>query len=126
MPDADESICEQSSQTSNETAAFHPSGSDPFLPVPGPRRSVLVDLDAERQPYDFFCKIRGEDTFGLLADQTNLYAAQKGTESWEEVSAEEMQSFVGIQLAMGMVRLLSMYGYWSTNPILVHLELSKG
>ena len=126
MPDADEFICEQSSQISNETAAFHPSGSDTFLPVPGPRRSVLVDLDAESQPYDFFCKICGEDTFDLLADQTNLYAAQKGMESWEDVSAEEMQSFVGIQLAMGMVQLPSMYDYWSTNPILSAPGIIKG
>ena len=88
MPDADESICEQSSQTSNETAVFHPSGSDVFLPVPGRRRSVLVDLNAESQPYDFFCKIWGEDTFSLLTDQTNLYATQKGTESWKDRKLE--------------------------------------
>ena len=124
MPDADESIGEQSPQTSNETAAFHPSGSDGFLPVPGPRRSVLVDLDAESQPYDFFCKIWGKTPLASL--QTNLYAAQKGTESWEDVSAEEMQSFVGIQLTMGMVRLPSTYDYWSTNPILSVPGIVKG
>ena len=126
MPEVDESICEQSPQTGDETATFHPSASDVFLPVPGPRRSVLVDLNAESQPYDFFCKIWGDDTFDLLADETNRYAAQKETEGWEDVSAEEMQSFIGIQLAMGMVRLPSMYDYWSTNPILSAPGIVKG
>ena len=51
MPEVDESICEHSPQTGDETATFRPSASDVFLPVPGPRRSV--DLDAESQPYDF-------------------------------------------------------------------------
>ena len=99
---------------------------DTFLPVPRPRRSVLADLNAESQPYDFVCKIWDAETFNILADETNLYAAQKGTGSWEDVSAEEMQSFVGIQLAMGMVQLPSMYDYWSTNPILSAPRIVRG
>ena len=72
------------------------------------------------------CKIWGDYTFDLLADETNRYAAQKGIECWEDVSAEEMQSFIGVQLAMGMVRLPSMYNYWSTNPILSAPGIVKG
>ena len=82
--------------------------------MPGPRRSVLVDVGEDSKPYNF-CKILGEDTFALIVYETKLYAAQKGTANWEDVSAKEMQSFVGIQLAMG---LPLMYDYWSTNPIL--------
>ena len=126
MPELDESSCEQSPQTGDETATFHPLPNDAFLPVPGPRRSVFVDLNAESQPYNFFCKTGGDNTFNLLADETNRYAAQKGTEGWEDVSAEEMQSFVGIQLAMGIVRLPSMHDYWSTNPILSAPGIVKG
>ena len=37
-----------------------------------------------------------------------------------------MQSFVGIQLAMGMVQLPSMYDYWSTNPILGAPRIVRG
>ena len=81
--------------------------------MPGPRRSVLVDVGEDSKPYNF-CKILGEDTFALIVYATKLYAAQKATANWEDVSAKEMQSFVGIQLAMGMGRLPLMYDYWST------------
>lgn len=123
IPDAHKSLCEQSP----EQAVRQPDAvRDTFLPVPGPRRSVLADVNAESQPYDFVCKIWGAETFDILAKETNLYAAQKGTDSWEDISAEEMQSFVGIQLAMGMVRLPSMYDYWSTNSILSAPGIVKG
>ena len=72
MPEVDESICEQSPQTGDETATFRPSASNIFLPVPGPRRSVLVDLNAESQPYDFFAK------FGETIHSTSLQMRQIG------------------------------------------------
>ena len=64
------------------------------------------------------CTVWGEDKFATIAHQTNFYAAQKNTAKWEDVRDEELKSFIGIQLAMGMVRLPSAYDYWSTNPIL--------
>ena len=99
-----------------------PSTSNCFLPTPGPK----VDIDPESHPIDFFCTIWGNSTFQEIAEQTNLYAAQKGTISWEDISEDEMKYFVGIQLAMGIVRLPSLRDYWSTNPLLGTPGIVKG
>ena len=69
-----------SSPLSNESATVLLSASESFMLVPGPRRSVLIDVDEDSKPDDI-CKIWGEDTFATIADQTNLYAAQKTQQS---------------------------------------------
>ena len=74
ISNANESLCEQSPQQAVRQTNF---AHDTFLPVLGPRRSILADLNAESQPYDFVCKIWGAETFNILADETNLCAAQK-------------------------------------------------
>ena len=48
---------QQNDEDPLDRMTFRPSASDPFLPVPGPRRSVLVNLNAESEPYNYFCKI---------------------------------------------------------------------
>jgi hypothetical protein len=98
------------------------SVSNSVLPVPGPK----VGIEPDGHPYDFFCQIWGPDTFKDIAAQTNLYASQKGTTTWTNVSEEEMQSFLGIHLAMGLVRLPSLRDYWSTNPLLGAPGMVKG
>ena len=99
-----------------------PSTSNCFLPTPGPK----VNIDPESHPIDFFCTIWGNNTFQEIAERTNLYAAQKGTISWEDISEDEMKSFVGIKLAMGIVLLPSLRDYWSTNPLLGTPGIVKG
>ena len=88
-------------------------GGQPYMYIPG----SITNLDEESHPYDFFVQIWGDSTFKYLAERTNIYAAQKGTASWTDVSEEEMKLLVGIQLATGIVRLPSMQDYWSTNPL---------
>ena len=97
------------------------SVSSSFVPVPGPK----VGIEPDGHPYDFFCQIWWPDTFKDIAAQTNLYASQKGTTTWTNVSEEEMQSFLGIHLAMGLVRLPSLRDYW-TNPLLGAPGMVKG
>ena len=99
------------------------SSSQPlFTPVPGPK----VTLEDDSQPYDYFCQIWGCDTFKFIAEQTNLYATQKGTSPWENVSEDEMKAFFGIQVSMGLVRLPSLHDYWSTNPLIGTPGIVKG
>ena len=93
-----------------------------FTPVPGPK----VILDDDSHPYDYFCQIWGCDTFKFIAKQTNLYASQKGTSPWENVSEEEMKAFFGIHVSMGLLRLPSLYDYWSTNPLIGTPGIVKG
>ena len=90
--------------------------SAPFLPSPGP---ITTNMDEDVQhPYFFFTQMWSPSIFHDIAEQTNLYAAQKGTQSWEEVSETEIQLFVGLQLAMGLVRLPVLQDYWSSNQLL--------
>ena len=103
--------------TTSQQASHSPTYSwdlDDFLPVPGP--TLLMEPDSHS--YEFFCKIWGDGIFQELTEQSNLYTSQKGTATWVDTNEEEMYSFLGIHLAMGLVRLPSLKDYWSTNPLL--------
>ena len=39
---------------------------------------------------------------------------------WVDVTVEEMMAFVGLVIAMGVVRLPEIDDYWATDPILQH------
>lgn len=75
-------------------------------------------MEPDSHLYKFFCRVWGEETFQELAEQTNMYASQKGTAAWVHTNEEEMRSFLGIHLGMGLVRLPSLKDYWSKNPLL--------
>lgn len=102
------------------------SATDPFQFIPGPTPIIHDTLHGSSHPYEFFCKIWGDDTFQHIADQSNLYAQQKQTAEWVTTSEKEIQSLISIQLAMGIVRLPSMYDYWNTNPLLKTPGISSG
>ena len=111
--------------TTSQQASHSPTDSwdlDDLLPVPGP--TLLMEPDSH--PYKFFCKVWGEETFQELAKQSNLYASQKGTTTRVDMNEEEMRSFLGIHLAMGLVQLPSLKDYWSTNPLLATPGIVKG
>ena len=113
------------SSTSTQQVLSLPTESwvlDDFLPVPGPE----LNMEPDSHPYEFFCMLWGEETFQELAEQTNLYASQKETGAWVDTSGEEMRSFLGIGLAMGLVRLPSLKDYWSTNPLVATPGIVKG
>jgi hypothetical protein len=123
QPDSDEEASipssiytqdEEPTDTSPSPCMFPVSA--PFLPSPGP---ITTNMDEDVQhPYFFFTQMWSPSIFHDIAEQTNLYAAQKGTQSWEKVSETEIQLFVGLQLAMGLVRLPALQDYWSSNQLL--------
>ena len=51
-----------------------------------------------------------------IVQQTKLFAAQKGVDL--EVYVEELQAFIGLNIAMGLLHLPQVRDYWSTNEIL--------
>ena len=107
MDNLSESRETNQSSTSTQQALGQTSDSwdlDDFLPAPGPK----LNMEPDSHPYEFFCKVWGEETFQELAEQTNLYASQKGTATWVDTNEEEMKSFLRIHLAMGLVRLPSL------------------
>lgn len=60
----------------------------------------------------------------LLVFQTNLYAQQQG-KPYTPTTLEEMRSFLGLNLLMGIKRSPSYRDYWSTAPELHDPFISK-
>ena len=75
-------------------------------------------------PFDCLALFCDAGAIDLLVENTNAYAyilytgADTPALPWEPVSREEMYAFLGLSIAMGVVRLPSLQNYWSTHPIL--------
>ncbi len=54
--------------------------------------------------------------FEAILEQTRLSAIQKGDESFD-ISKEELFAFIGINVAMGIIRLPRVHDYWPTSSI---------
>lgn len=57
---------------------------------------------------------------GTIVDSTNLYIAQKGLNI--TFTREDILSYVGMNIAMGVVNLLEITDYWTREPILQSLQ----
>lgn len=57
--------------------------------------------------------------FHLIAEETNRYAQFKGAVNFL-VTPTEISAFVGINIGMGIVNMLCVHDYWSTNLVLHH------
>ena len=93
----------------------NPGASEPFTGSPGPSD----EAKEQETPLDYLYMLLGPDIFHYIADQTNIYAAQKGM-SLVTITPAEIAAFMGVNIAMGIVNLPSVREYWSTNPILHH------
>ena len=116
------------SPLSPESVSILPCSTPPDLPASStipdpihmPTASTVDQVPTNSSSQHLFTPVQiwGCDTFKLIAEQTNLYATQKGTSPWENVSEDEMKAFFGIQVSMGLVRLPSLHDYWSTNSLI--------
>ena len=100
--------------TSTNAAGMSPP---PFTEHIGPR----TFLPSDSTPLEFFNLIFGEDTYKLVADQTNLYAQQNPPPPslhWTSVCEDEMKLFMGITMIMGVHKLPEMEDYWSGDALL--------
>ena len=89
--------------------------------VPGASRVVYRC----QTPLDFFKLFFTTVVWTLLVSQTNLYYRQSvsvkpSVMEWVDVTVEEMMAFVGLVIAMGVVRLPEIDDYWATDPMLQH------
>lgn len=55
----------------------------------------------------------------VIVQQTKLFASQRGVKL--EFCMEELQAFIGLNVAMGMLHLPQVHDYWSTCKILATL-----
>ena len=109
-------------QPSITSTAATNTASSPFSP-PEFTQSVgpAVSLDSAATALDAFLLIFGDNTFKLLADQTNLYARQTppgASYKWYDTNENEMKLFIGMLLAMGIHRLPQLEDYWSSHSLL--------
>ncbi|XP_054259935.1 piggyBac transposable element-derived protein 4-like [Macrosteles quadrilineatus] len=51
-------------------------------------------------------------------ERCGLLAPQSRFRKWVDVTVEEMKSYIGILLSMGLTRRKSLRDYWSTDPLL--------
>ncbi|XP_055622963.1 piggyBac transposable element-derived protein 4-like isoform X2 [Toxorhynchites rutilus septentrionalis] len=68
------------------------------------------------KPSVYFAKFFDDSVIELLVTQTNMYAAQQKSRSWEPVSQDLMKAFLGITILMGLKPLPAVELYWSTDP----------
>lgn len=72
---------------------------------------------------DFFHIIFTQDVYDLIVTQTNLYASQQRREprnqkqSWSDLTVDEFKTWLGLYLAMGIVKKPSLRDYWSQSPL---------
>ncbi|XP_059209229.1 piggyBac transposable element-derived protein 3-like [Centropristis striata] len=74
--------------------------------------SVFSAPDELSSPRSYFAQFFDDDLFQLIAEQTNLYSCQLIGASIN-TTVDEIKSFVGIKLIMGVVRMPSMDDYWA-------------
>ena len=91
-------------------------------------RRIMVPNVASLTPLAVFLMILDDWFFDNLVRQTNLYAAknllpQQGTSTnshrrrWEPVTVEEIKKFLGLWIAMGLIKLPAYHLYWSTDNL---------
>ena len=114
-PVANNSSSDSTIPTSSLRATpFNPG---PFEQAVGPTKT----LPSDALPMDFFNLVFWEETYQLIADETNRYARQNPSGEgyyWVDTSKEEIQQFLGILIAMGIHQLPQVEDYWSGNPLL--------
>lgn len=85
----------------------------------GPTMRMLPNKSA----LDFFHIIFTQDIYDLIVTQTNLFASQQRMEprnqkqSWSDLTVDEFKTWLGLYLAMGIVKKPSLRNYWSQSPL---------
>lgn len=86
-----------------------------FLGVEGP---VERRDPGSNSALDYVQLVWPEWLTSLIAVETNRYARQKKRKNWVDVSTEEIWTFLGIIILMGIHRLPWIRNYWSTDSLL--------
>lgn len=86
---------------------------------------VKVDLDADSTALEVFDNFFTPALWATMEEETNRYAVQKASTpsakmvAWKPVSKEELQSYLGLRLLMGIQPRPRFRDYWSFNRLRV-------
>ncbi|CAK9801709.1 PiggyBac transposable element-derived protein 4 [Anthophora quadrimaculata] len=82
-------------------------------------RSEIFDYT---EPHSFYCLFVSNETFEIIANQINIYAAKivseqrsRRLDKWIETNPNEIKRSFGLIIWMGLVRLPKIHLYWSRN-----------
>lgn len=88
----------------------------------------IVQNLPEKTPYKLFKLLITDEIIDEIVFQTNLYAEQnfqKINKAYQPTDKEEIKTFIGINLLMGIKKLPSYRDYWSTKPSLHDSYISR-
>ena len=92
-------------------------GTDPFRHPVGPTHILPSTATA----IDFFGQVFSDDHL-RQTKQINLYARQNPPSSshykWFDITVEELKTFIGVRIVMGLNVRHSYRDYWSLDPLL--------
>lgn len=88
-----------------------------FTSLVGPSDSI--DKLQCHTPFSIFNLLFSDEIMNMLVEQTNLYAfqrSQKTAKPYIQTNIQELKTFFGINLLMGIKRSPSYRDYWSSSP----------
>ncbi|KAL4126175.1 hypothetical protein QTP88_010401 [Uroleucon formosanum] len=88
-----------------------------FESLEGPSDSV--DRFRCHTPFSIFNYLFSDEIMNMLVEQTNLYSfqrSQKTGKPYTQTNIQELKTFFGINLLMGIKRMPSYRDYWSSQP----------
>jgi hypothetical protein len=98
-----------------------------FTAQAGITPGVLPDGDEPLTYLDYFKLLMTDDVFRCMSEETNRYAGQylathalkphSRFQQWTDTTPGEMRVFIGLIIAMGLVKQPAVSDYWSTDPV---------
>lgn len=74
--------------------------------------------DMETDEIGYFEKMFDEAVISKVVEQTNIYAEQKQSKNWTDITADELKAYIGCHIIMGIHKLPNLKAYWSSDPLL--------
>lgn len=90
--------------------------------------SDIIDRNDDHTPFSIFKLLFSDEIVNLIVEQTNLYAQQiflKSGKPYTKTNPQEISTFLGMNILMGIKRSPSYRDYWSTSADLNDPHISK-
>lgn len=79
-----------------------------------PEKSEL-NFSKLRSPVDYFRKLFTTELMDLIVEQTNIYGSRKHGRDFKQISAQELEGFIGATFLMSLIQVPSIRDYWSSD-----------
>ena len=93
-----------------------------YLGVEGP---YLFSDPRSNSELDFLTMLWPQALCDLIVEETNRYACRKGHSNWVDLTRDELYTFLGVNLAMGIHKMPRIGDVWSKDGLLGIPEVQK-